>query len=129
MNQSKFLKSKVVLGVFFFMLTIGLTSMQSVTKIDPSGIWDYEVEAGEGTMTGEMTIKKSDDAYTVSIETTQFGTLELDNIKLDNNELTADIDMQGAVIDFKFEFEGDTMKGTVATPDGDMDITAKKRKE
>lgn len=129
MNQSKFLKSKAVLGVFFFMLTIGLTSMQSITKIDPSGIWDYEVEAGEGTMTGEMTIKKSDDTYTVSIETTQFGTLELENIELKGNDLKANIDMQGAVIDFEFEFDNDTMKGTVTTPDGDMDITAKKRKE
>lgn len=129
MKQMKFSKNKLVLGMVFFMLTIGLTSMQSIIKIDPSGIWDYEVEAGEGSMTGEMTIEKSDDSYSVSIETTQFGTLELENIELDGNDLKANIDMQGALIEFEFKFDGDTMKGSVATPDGDLGITAKKRKK
>ncbi|WP_347174618.1 hypothetical protein [Polaribacter uvawellassae] len=115
--------------MFFFIATIGLTSMQSVTKIDPSGTWDYEVETAQGTMTGIMTIEKSDATYKVKIETTQFGTLDLENTKLEKNELTANLDMQGAVIDFKFEFDGDSMKGTVSTPDGDMDMTGKKRKK
>ena len=35
--------------------------------------------------------------------------------------------MQGATVEFSFEFDGDAMKGSIATPDGDMDITAKKR--
>ena len=35
--------------------------------------------------------------------------------------------MQGATVKFSFEFDGDAMKGSIATPDGDMDITAKKR--
>lgn len=128
MKQSKLLKSKFVLGVVFFMLTIGLTSMQSIEVEDIAGIWDYEVEAADGTMTGIMTIKKSDDTYTVQIETTQFGTLELSNITLKGKELTANIDMQGALVEFEFKFDGDTMNGTVSTPDGDLDIVAKKRK-
>ena len=115
--------------MLIFILTLGLTSVQSVTKIDPSGIWDYEVEAADGTMTGEMTIEKSDDSYTVQIETTQFGTLTLENIKLEGNELRADIDMQGALIEFEFTFDGDSLKGTVATPDGNLDLTATRRIE
>ncbi|MFN0729079.1 hypothetical protein [Polaribacter gochangensis] len=128
MKQSKLLKSKFVLGVVFFMLTIGLTSMQSTDFKDITGVWDYEVEAADGTMTGIMTIKKSDDTYAIEIETTQFGTLELNNIALKGKELTANIDMQGALVEFDFEFDGDSMKGTVSTPDGDLDIVAKKRK-
>jgi hypothetical protein len=127
MKQTNFLKNKLVLGVMLIMVTIGLTSMKPVTDIDPSGIWDYEVEMPQGNMTGEMTIKKSDGDFAVSIETEQFGTLELGNITLEGNEMTADIDMQGATVEFSFEFDGDTMKGSIATPDGDMDITAKKR--
>ena len=128
MKQSKILKSKLVLGVLFFIATIGLTSMQSTDLRDIAGTWDYEVEAADGTMTGEMTIEKSDDTYTIKIETTQFGTLELEEIEFNDNELTANIEMEGAVIDFEFEFDGDTMEGTVGTPDGDLEMTATKRK-
>jgi len=128
MKQTKISKNKIVLGILFFMLTIGLTSMKSVTKIDPSGTWDYEVEMAEGTMSDEFTISKDGDKYEVSIETTQFGTLELNNIELKGNDLSADVDMQGATIEFKFEFDGDSMKGTVSTPDGELEMTAKRRK-
>ncbi len=127
MKHTKFLKSKFIIGIMLIMVTVGLTSMKPASAIDPSGIWDYEVETPQGNMTGEMTIKKSDGSFTVSIETEQFGTLELANITLEENEMTADIDMQGATVEFSFEFDGDAMKGSIATPDGDMDITAKKR--
>lgn len=127
MKHTKFLKSKFIIGIMLIMVTVGLTSMKPASAIDPSGIWDYEVETPQGNMTGEMTIKKSDGNFTVSIETEQFGTLELANITLEENEMTADIDMQGATVEFSFEFDGDAMKGSIATPDGDMDITAKKR--
>ncbi|WKD86945.1 hypothetical protein KCTC32516_02325 [Polaribacter huanghezhanensis] len=129
MIQSKFLKSKLVLGMFFFIATIVLTSMQSNDIKDIDGRWDYEVEAADDTMTGEMTIKKSDDNYTVQIETTQFGSLELENIVLNNNVLNANIDIEGNSIEFEFKFDGDSMSGSVSTPDGDLDIKAKRRKE
>ena len=127
MKQTNFLKSKLVIGIMLIMVTVGLTSMKPASAIDPSGVWDYEVQTPQGNMTGELTIKKSGDDFAVSIETEQFGTLELGNITLDGNEMTADIDMQGATVEFAFEFDGDSMKGSIATPDGDMDITAKKR--
>ena len=127
MKHRNFLKNKFVIGIMLIIVTIGLTSMKPATVIDPSGVWDYEVETPQGNMTGELTIKNSDGDYAVSIETEQFGTLELGNITLEGNEMTADIDMQGATVEFSFEFDGDAMKGSIATPDGDMDITAKKR--
>ena len=127
MKHAKFLKSKLVIGILLIMVTVGLTSMKPATAIDPSGVWDYEIETPQGNMSGEMTIKKSGDEFSVSIETEQFGSLELTNVSLDGKEMTADIEMQGASVDFSFEFDGDSMKGSVSTPDGEMDITAKKR--
>jgi hypothetical protein len=129
MKQTKFLKSKLVLGAFFFMLTIGLTSMQSITTDNHAGTWDYEVETEQGTMTGIMTIEKSDDDYEIKIETGQFGTLELEEIELKDKKMSANVEIQGASITFEFKFEGETMEGTISTPDADLDITAKRRKE
>jgi len=127
MKKLNSLKQKLTIGFLFIMITVGLTSMKPATIYDPSGIWDYEVEMGEGSMTGEIKITKDDDDYQVSVETEQYGTLELENIELKEANLTANIDMQGATIDFKFEFDKNSMSGTVTTPDGDLDITAKRR--
>lgn len=129
MKHSKLLKSKLILGLFFCIATIGLTSMQSPSVLNPVGIWDYEVPTDQGTLEGEMTITKNDANYTISIETTSYGTLELEEIKISGNDLTANVALEGATIDFEFEFDGDSMKGTITTPDGELEITAKRRKE
>ncbi len=129
MKHSKLLKSKLTLGLLFFIATIGLTSMQSSPVLDPVGIWDYEVPTEQGTLEGEMTITKNDGKYDISIETTSYGTLELQEIKISGNDLTANVDLEGATIDFEFEFDGDSMKGTITTPDGELEMTAKRRKE
>lgn len=129
MKQSNSLKNKLAIGILLIMVTVGLTSMKPATIYDPSGIWDYEVEMGEATMTGEITITKEGDDFQVSVETEQYGTLELEDIELKGNDLSANIDMQGATIEFKFEFDKNSMTGTVSTPDGDLDITAKRREK
>ena len=129
MKHSNFLKNKLAISVMLIMVTIGLTSMKPATAYDPSGTWDYEVETNEGTMSDKLTISKEDGKYEISIETTQFGTLELDDIVLSENELSANVDMQGAIIEFEFEFDGDSMEGKVKTPDGELTMTAKRRKE
>lgn len=129
MKKSNSLKNKLTTGILLIMITIGLTAMKPSTAYDPTGIWDYEVEAGEGTMTGEITIKKDGNDYEVSVETQQYGTLELEEVELKGNDLSANIDMQGATIDFNFEFEENSMTGTVTTPDGDLDIKAKRREK
>ena len=105
MKKSNSLKNKLTTGILLIMVTIGLTAMKPATAYDPTGIWDYEVEAGEGTMTGEITIKKDGNDYEVSVETQQYGTLELEEVELKGNDLSANIDMQGATIDFNFEFD------------------------
>jgi len=129
MKHSTFLKSKLIPGLIFFIAIIGLTSMQSSSVLDPVGIWDYEVPTDQGTLEGEMTITKNDATYDISIETTSYGTLELEEIKISGNDLSASVSLEGATIDFEFEFDGDAMKGTVTTPDGELEITAKRRKE
>ena len=93
---------------------------------DPSGSWTYEVSMPEGTLTGDMEIKKVEDEYEVSIETDQFGTLELEDVTLEENIMEGNVEIDGAIIDFEFEFDGDSMEGTVMTPDGNIDMTAER---
>ena len=129
MKSLNFSKNTLVLSALLIMITIGLTSMKPITDYDPVGLWDYEVETNDGTLTGEITIEKDDGEFAISVETTQYGTLELENITLEKNEMTADVEIEGATIDFSFNFDGDSMEGEVTTPDGDLDITAERRTE
>lgn len=128
MKQSKVFKSKFALGILFFIATITLTAMQTPSLANHAGIWDYEVPTDQGTLEGEMTITKDEGKYEISIETTNYGTLELEEIKITGNDLTANVNIEDSTIEFDFEFDGDAMEGTIATPDGELEITAKRRK-
>ena len=129
MKKVNFLKNKFSIGIVMLLITVGLTAMKPVTTANLAGIWDYEVPTDQGTLEGEMTITKNEAKFDISIETTSYGTLELDEIKVSGNDLTANVELEGATIEFEFEFDGDSMEGTIGTPDGELEITAKRRKK
>ena len=112
---------KVIKGFFATAMAVVLLSATSAAPLltkenayDPSGSWTYEVSMPEGTLTGDMEIKKVEDEYEVSIETDQFGTLELEDVTLEENIMEGNVEIDGAIIDFEFEFDGDSMEGTVS---------------
>ena len=129
MKKVSFLKNKFTIGILMLMLTVGLTAMKPVSIANLAGTWDYEVPTDQGTLEGEMTITKNEAKFDISIETTSYGTLELEDIKVTGNDLTANVELEGATIEFEFEFDGDSMEGTIGTPDGELEITAKRRKK
>lgn len=127
----------------FLMMTIVISLMSfSLTKddfihvqaYDPSGVWDYTVPSDEGDLTGEMTISKEDDEWQITIESDVYGTLELEEVSLVENEdkevfMDGNVEVEGDVINFEFEFDGDSLEGIVGTPDGDMEMTAERQKK
>lgn len=80
---------------------------------DPTGTWEYMVETPDGGGGGEMTIAGGPGAYTGSLETDQFGTLELMDLDIVDQNLTASIEVMGMGADIKVAFEGDTFSGAV----------------
>lgn len=105
------------------------TAMDKAPAYDPVGIWVYEVETPDGTSTGDMTITKEEDGFGVVIETDQFGTLELEEVELDGNEMTGSVDLQGTPAEFEFEFDGDTMTGIVLFDGQELPIEAERGKK
>jgi len=43
--------------------------------------------------------------------------------------MDGNVDVEGDLIDFYFEFEGESHEAIVTTPDGDMDLTAERQKK
>lgn len=118
------LKNKLFIGIFLITCSIGLTAMKSVNIYDPSGSWSYEIEAGENTLTGQMTIKKVKDSFEVEIESDVYGNLQLESVEFKKNTLTGDVDVQGVSTEFEMEFEKDSMTGKVYYEDQELSLSA-----
>ncbi len=124
---------KLMKGFFATAMAVVLLSATSAAPLlvdskayDPSGDWTYEVAMPDGTLTGDMKIAKADGEYEVTIESNVYGTLELEDVNMEDMTMEANIEIEGDIIDFEFEFDGDSMEGTIYTPDGEIDMTAER---
>lgn len=108
---------------------VGFTSMDKAQAYDPTGSWVYEIETPDGAISGDMAIAKDGDAYTVEVETDDFGTLELEDVELKGNEMTASVDVQGVTAEFEIEFDGDSMDGVILYGGEELPITAEREKK
>ncbi len=113
----------MLLGVMF-----AFTSMDKVPAYDPTGTWGYEIETPDGAITGDMTISKTDGEYEVSVETDDFGTLELEDVEVKDKEMTASVDVQGVTAEFEVEFDGDEMSGVILYGGEELPIVAEREK-
>lgn len=95
---------------------------------DPSGEWAYEVPMPDGTnLSGKMTIEKEGASYKVIIYSDVYGTLNLKDVTMEEITMEANTNIEGDVIDFSFEFDGNTMEGEIYTPDGTIEMTAERQ--
>lgn len=80
---------------------------------DPTGTWEYSVEAPDGATGGKLVIQGAPGIYTASLETDQFGTLEISDVDVQGTSMTGSIDVMGNTADIECDFEGDTFTGSV----------------
>lgn len=92
----------------------GSTTAKAKKKAyDPTGTWEYYVETPDGGSGGTMTIAGAPGAYTGTLSTDQFGTLELMGLDIVDQNMTASIEVMGMGADLEAAFEGDTFSGVV----------------
>ena len=111
------------------MFALFTASKAVAQEYDPTGVWNYEVEMPEGTLTGEMTITKTDKGYEVVIKSDVYGTLELEDVTFKEMVLTGVTEVDGGDVDFEFQFDGDVIEGIIGTDDGELSMTAKRKKD
>ena len=80
---------------------------------DPTGTWEYVVETPDGGSGGTLVIAGNPGAYTGSLETDQFGTIELTGIDFQGTAMTGSIEVMGSVAEIECDFDGDTFSGAV----------------
>ncbi|OEK01200.1 hypothetical protein BFP97_06605 [Roseivirga sp. 4D4] len=86
-------------------------SSNSDRPFNPVGKWEYKVTTDVSY--GEIDISKSGNTFKAVMTTEVFGTLDLMNLKIEENVLTADLDVGGTPAIIKCEFDGDDFTGAV----------------
>jgi len=83
-----------------------------------TGKWKVTANAPDGnTYNVDLVVKDEGGKLTAVLESER-GSMPLQEVALNNDELTFKLVMDMGAIPFKLKVDGDTMKGTLTTPDG-----------
>lgn len=119
-------KSTVIFLVIIACITACKTSQTTASKY--VGEWHYTID-WEGTEYPiRMVINTSDNGY-AGMFSSEWGDLPLDDLVIEDDNLTATYDFQGNLVDFKGTFEGDTFKGMSSSGGYEIPMEAQRRQE
>lgn len=97
------------------------------TKVDPFvGDWEYVAETPNGDIDVTMSLQKTEDGYTGSLNT-DMGSLDLYDLKIEDGKLDAKFDFQGYEILMQGAFEGEKFTGSSSVDGNEMPIDATKK--
>jgi len=97
-------------------------------KVDPYiGEWEYVAQTPNGDLDVVMTISKTETGYSGFL-TAEMGSVDIDNLVIEEGKLTSTFDIQGSEIPMKGKFEVDTYTGTTTWEGNEMPVNATKKK-
>lgn len=104
---------KVLLAFVFIMAIVSCKAEKSGKSevFNPLGDWEYKVTTDVSY--GVITIAGKKGAYTGSMTTEVFGTLQVQALKIEGTTLTGDLDVGGTPATIECEFDGDEISGAV----------------
>lgn len=121
------LKSTIAI-VTLAMSLVGYIGIHS-TLYDPAGTWTCEIESPDGNISSTMVIGQNEEKeYEVSVETNEYGTLELSDVEIKGTEMTGNVEVAGGVADFELEFDGDSVEGTIYFGEDELSLTGEREK-
>ncbi len=96
-----------------FALVLAGCATAKMAKNSPSGAWNYTVmNTPDGNVTGTMTIQQEGEGYTGTL-TSPAGTTELNNVTVEDQQLSSSFYYQGTPLRLSGSFSGDTFTGSV----------------
>jgi len=120
MKIKKILKATLLLTLVFTMQS--MTSDKGVV-----GTWIYEAPgAPYEYANGEIIIKKDKGIYSAEIKF-EYESIEMDEITVEKNTVVLKFDIEETPIKIILKMEGDSMTGISETPDGELELTGKRK--
>ena len=88
---------------------------------EPAGKWKMTAEGPDGnTYHFDLTVKGEGGKWTGSVRSDEAGTIDLQEVAFRDNQLTFKLTYaEVGVIAFTLRLDGDTLKGTLITPDAE----------
>lgn len=105
--------------VFFVAVLLSACAISRQAANSPVGTWNYVVKnTPYGEVKGQMMISQEDDGYTGEIRS-NMGTIKLNGLSIEGNQLNSTAMMEGTQLDVKGTFEGDSFNGEISAGGND----------
>ena len=119
--------SRLVL-ILLFGIFLSACKSGKTTESKYVGDWHYTFEMEGTEYAAFMTINKVEDGYSGSL-TSDLGTVQLNDVLIEDDKLTATFDIQGYEINLEGVFDGETFKGKTFAGDYEFPMEAIRKKE
>ena len=97
------------------------------TKVDPYlGDWEYVAETPDGNLDVTMTISKIEEAYSCTLSS-DMGSVEVQDLKIEDGQLSGWFDMQGYQLAVKGTFEDTKFTGITSIDEYQIPMNATKK--
>ena len=121
-----FFNLSMLAAAVFSLLILGCAS--SKTKVNPYvGEWHYTFPTMEGgEMNAVMTINEIENGYSGFLSS-EMGSVDLQDLVIEDGQLTAKFDIQGYILTMKGAFEGETYTGTTNIEGNEFPMNATRK--
>jgi len=99
----------------------------SSNKIE--GSWEYEVDFDNDHASGIMKLESDDDLYKLTLISNDWGTKNLENVKLIKDKLSGDFELFGDEFSLEGSFQGNMFSGNIMAEDEQFPFVALKQSD
>ena len=125
--MTKFFKAGYLLIIIATLIWAGCAGTKTSKEDAYLGDWEYLVEGTpNGDVTGVMNISKEGDAFVGKL-TSDMGEIELNDLSIVENKLSANFDIQGMTLDMDGTFDGPQFTGAIGVDYNTFPMTATKK--
>ena len=114
---------RVILIIFSAALLSGCGSTRMAIK-QYAGSWSYHIDTPEGSIDAVMIIEHDGEKFVGRMEAADQGSIDLEDLKIEDGKLTAQFYWSTYLIDISGEFNEDEFTGTLGPPEYQMPFTA-----
>jgi len=116
--------------LLYIVLTLFFTGCASTKVTTPNyiGRWNYEIDTPQGSQTGWIILNQDGNELTGSINS-EMGSVDLRDLKIENNLMTANFYAFDMDMDLSGEFVEDVLNAKVIVQGYELPFTAHKAKE
>lgn len=123
------MKKKIFLAMLMTVVALATIASVSQKKKDVTGEWKYEVpSAPYGYQKGVLVINEKEGNLAGEVKFEDGYKIELKNVSYEEGTLKCGLYVESDYVTVNAKIEGKTLKGSVKTPEGEMNITAEKVK-